>query len=260
MLSTWVQSLVRLPSRGSPGKAIHCFRAATAHLLWPWSCPLCGVTAIYDYSSRVCPDCVTAIVAERLELYCHGCGMPHACEPKADRCPACRSRPRAFAAIAVAGSHRSAIRQAILQWKFGRRPGLDLLLGDLVVDALSRQSWRDGVDGLVPIPQPWTRWLGRQCFPVGDLASRVGTLIGIPVWPILKARRHRPQVGLDMESRRRNVRGVFQVRSRMDLRGCRLCLIDDVTTTGATLEAAATALRRAGATEVYAAAIAKMGA
>lgn len=62
-----------------------------------------------------------------------------------------------------------------------------------------------------------------------------------------------------MEARLRNVRDVFRARANVDVKGRRLCLVDDVTTTGATLQAAAETLSRAGAGQVYAAVVAKSG-
>jgi predicted amidophosphoribosyltransferase len=250
--------MVCLPSRLLPGRAIQSVRAAMVHLLWPWRCPLCGVTAIVTDGRQVCTTCQQAILTERLKIHCPGCGgMPLAAEPIVDLCPACKSHPKAFAAIAVVGEHKDVLRDSIVQWKFRYCPGLGILLGDLLSDAMARQPWRERIHGLVPIPQPWTRWLTRQSFPVGDLAGHVAASLGLPVWPALKARLHRRQVGLGMADRLRNVRDVFQVRRGIDLKGRRLCLIDDVTTTGATLASAARTLRRCGATEVYAATIAK---
>ena len=258
MLSTRKQPIVRLPSRLLPGRAIQNARAAAAHLLWPWRCPLCGVAAITVDRRQVCATCLQAILAERLKTYCPGCGgPPRAAEPVADLCPACRSHPKAFAAIAVVGEHKDALRQSIVQWKFRHCPGLGDVLGELLSDSIARQPWLDRIDGLVPIPQPWTRWLTRQSFPVGDLAGHIAAGLRLPVWPVLKARPHRRQVGLGMEDRLRNVRDVFRVPRGIDLRRKRLCLIDDVTTTGATLTSAARNLRRCGVAEVYAAAIAK---
>lgn len=260
MLSTWIQPMVRLSSRLLTRTAIQNVRAATTHLLWPWRCPLCGVTAIPVDRQQVCTACRMAIDAERTRICCPGCGIVQRTDGQAsDLCPACRSRPKAFAAIAVVGSHQGALRQGIVQWKFHNCPGLGELLGDLLVEAMRRQFWLKYVDGLVPVPQPWNRWLIRRSFPVGELVSHVGSTLGLHVWPVLKARPHRRQVGLGPEDRLRNVRGVFQVRRGLDLRGRRLCLIDDVTTTGATLDSAATALKRCGAAEVYAAAIARAG-
>lgn len=252
--------MARLPSRLFSGRAVRRFGAAAAHLLWPWRCPLCGVTAITSGGRQLCLACEQAIHVERLRAYCPGCGdVRDAAATAGNLCPACQSRPKAFAAMAVVGSHKGALRQVIVQWKFGRCPGLGGMLGDLVADAISQQSWAGGVEGLVPIPQPWSRWLSRQSFPVGELASQVSSRLEVPVWPVLKARRHRRQVGLGMEERLRNVREVFSVRGNVDLTGRRLCLIDDVATTGATLVSAARALRSSGAAEVYVATIAKAG-
>lgn len=171
----------------------------------------------------------------------------------------CVGRQRAFAAIAVVGLHQGALRRLILRWKFGRSPGLEVMLGDMLSEAVAQKPWHADICGLVPVPQPWNRWVTRQFFPVGDLAERAGRRLGIPVWPVLRARRHRPQVGLSFEDRLRNVADVFRVRGSVDLRDRALCLIDDVTTTGATLQAAAAALTGAGAGPIYAAVVAKAG-
>jgi predicted amidophosphoribosyltransferase len=260
MLSTFRRSLTWLPGRLLPGRPSGALRAAGAHLLWPWRCPLCGEAPYGGESQGLCAACARAVDEERVKASCPGCGsVGRSFEPGADMCPACMFRPRAFAAIAVVGVHQGALRQLILRWKFGRRSGLEAMVGGMLSDAIAGQPWRDRIDGLVPIPQPWSRWLSRQFFPVGDLAERVGVRLGIPVWPILWARRHRPQVGLDMQQRIRNVKGVFRVRTNVDVKDMQLCLIDDVTTTGATLEAAAAALGRAGAGRVYAAVLAKSG-
>ncbi len=66
-----------------------------------------------------------------------------------------------------------------------------------------------------------------------------------------------PQVGLSKNQREENVRGAFAVVDRARLKGLALCLIDDVTTTGATLWEASRALKKAGVRDVYAAVIAK---
>ncbi len=114
----------------------------------------------------------------------------------------------------------------------------------------------DGADAAVPVPLHWMRrW--RRGF---NQASLLAGQLPIPVWPALsRVRRTNSQVGLTASARRRNVRDAFslarrrwpwQVRWRDKIDGRIVVLIDDVTTTGATLEACAEVLCDAGAREV----------
>jgi predicted amidophosphoribosyltransferase len=176
-----------------------------------------------------------------------------------------------FEALAIAGHHKGLLRRAIVQWKYSRCVRLEPILVSLLSDTLARQQWHKDVEAFVPIPQPWPRWLSRWfSWPVRDLAIGVGAARGTgtsaepadasvrhPVWPALRARRHRPQVGLSYAQRLENTRDVFYVPANIDLSGRRLCLIDDVSTTGATLNCAAKALRRAGAEHVWSLVLAK---
>ena len=173
------------------------------------------------------------------------------------KCPACHARPMSFRALAVAGRYEGVLRQAVLRWKFSGRWALDKLLASMQAAALARCPWSDRIDALVPIAQPWTRWLVRRSHPAGELAARLSRHTGLPVWPVLRARPHRPQVGLSIAVRKGNVRSVFRVARKAHLAGCRLCLVDDVVTTGATLHAAARALLRAGVSDVYAVTVAR---
>ena len=121
-------------------------------------------------------------------------------------------------------------------------------------DALAR------ADLLVPVPLHWTRLVRRRFNQAALLARALSKRTGVPFAPDLLARVRmtRTQGDLTRAQRRRNVRGAFQVRATAPLRGKTVVLIDDVMTTGATFEACARALRRAGAREVRALALARV--
>ena len=110
----------------------------------------------------------------------------------------------------------------------------------------------------MPIPAHWLTKLIRGNDHAGTLAEDLGHLTSKPVLSSLTAGRMvRRQVGLNAMQRRENVKGLFRVRTTLDLAGCTLCLVDDVTTTGATLCEAARVLQAAGVARVYAAVVAK---
>ena len=96
----------------------------------------------------------------------------------------------------------------------------------------------------------WWRTIERGCHPAELLAREVARRWGLPAVDLLEpARLRRPQRGLDTAARRRNVRAAFRVRRQAEV-PARVALIDDVYTTGATLDACARALRDGGAAVV----------
>lgn len=183
---------------------------------------------------------------ERLGIpfaYDHGEGMLSA-EAIAD--PPAYGKARAAAryeGVAVDLAHRL---------KYGDRVDIAPLLGGLMA--------RAGADILatadVIVPVPLHRWrLWRRRFNQSALLGlEVSRLSGVPQDPFLVARQRRTprQVGLSRKERARNVQGAFAVPEarRPDLKGRRVVLIDDVVTTGATVEAVARTLLRAGAGNV----------
>jgi ComF family protein len=117
-------------------------------------------------------------------------------------------------------------------------------------------------DCLIPVPLHRTRLFARRFNQAAALAHAVSRESGVPVEALALARRKRtsPQVGLSKSQRALNLQGAFVVREEMGARiaGRRVVLIDDVITSGATANAAARALRRAGAAEVDALAFARV--
>lgn len=112
----------------------------------------------------------------------------------------------------------------------------------------------EGADSLIPVPLHAGRLWRRRFNQSAVLANHIARESGVPMragW-LIRARATIPQVGLDREARAANVAGAFRVPEGMEaeLAGRRLVLVDDVLTTGATIDACAKALSRAGASQV----------
>ena len=172
----------------------------------------------------------------------------------AERCAACRRRPPAFDRGAVACDYEGELRAIIHALKYDGRRSLAQPLSGLLREA--GQTVLDGADAVVPVPlHPWKR-LQRGFNQSADLARG----LGLPVRPLLfRSRATRAQAGLTPRQRRRNVAGAFVLHpwfsragrgAPKDVSGRILVLVDDVMTTGATLDACARVLKRAGAREV----------
>jgi predicted amidophosphoribosyltransferase len=135
------------------------------------------------------------------------------------------------------------VRTLVSAWKERGLRDFASLSAAIVAEAVTRPS----VELITFVPPDGDRSLKRGHHPPGRLARELGRLWDLPVTPLLRRTRPlRSQRGLGRDERRRNVRGAFQARA---VRGPVL-LVDDVYTTGATVSAAAGALRRAGASSV----------
>lgn len=192
---------------------------------------------------------------------CDGCGAPfeHHQGPGA-RCAACLAQPRAFSRARAACLYDDASRDGILQLKHADR----LDLAPLYARWISRAA-RDLIaqaDAVVPVPAHRWRLLWRRYNQAAEVARPLARLSGLPCLPdsLVRERDTAGQGGRSAAGRRRNVAGAFAVPpgKAAQVAGRRLLLIDDVMTTGATLEACAKALLGAGAARVDVAVIARV--
>jgi len=190
--------------------------------------------------------------------YCGLCGRntgPY--ERRDGRCGECREQRVPLSGLVRVGAHKGLLRRMVLDFKFRRGP-IDRTLGRLMVAALQGTPWHRQLDAVVPVPLHWFRRLERGHHPTRALAKVVGSALRLPVVEVLRRTRYdRPQVGLSRPQRLENVRGSFAVVRGARLEGVTVCVIDDVTTTGATLAETARTLRKAGVAHIYAAVIAK---
>jgi ComF family protein len=154
-----------------------------------------------------------------------------------------------------------AIAQAIVRMKYESRPDLARPLGDLLWRSLAPRagSLRDVL--VVPVPLHPSRLAERGFNQSSLLARRVARHLGAPFAPLALARaRDTPkQATLDREARLANVAGAFRAREAARVCGRAVLLVDDVSTTGATLDACSHALRAAGARAVGTAVLARAG-
>lgn len=147
----------------------------------------------------------------------------------------------------------------IQRLKFGRLDYLGRPLGEALAAAVDSRIL-EGVDAVIPIPLHWWRRLSRGFNQAELIAQALAGRLGLPCLPALGRRKATSaQSSLARAKRLHNLQGAFRMRRRFAcrLRGARLLLVDDVTTTGATLAAAAAVLRQAGAGQILAAVVAQ---
>jgi len=144
------------------------------------------------------------------------------------------------------------------QYKYHNREDLEPLLAGWLTDSLLAARWSERVEAVVSVPTHWRRKVSQRFHAADALGAAVARALKLPHVPLLKRTRSGPhQIGLSEAERVKNVRGAFAMRRGARLSGARLLLIDDVRTTGATVEECAKVLRHGGAAEIYAGVVAR---
>jgi ComF family protein len=202
-------------------------------------------------------DCVLCAGASGGRLLCAGCAadLPQVAEacprcagpgPGGAQCGACTTRPPQFDATIAPWRYEFPVDRLVLALKFGRR----LALAELFGAALAEHTAGRRVDALVPMPLGRARLAERGFNQALEIARHLARLAGIPLAPQLahRVRDTAPQTDLPHDARAANVRGAFACEG--DAAGRTLAVIDDVMTTGASLEELARTLKRAGAAHV----------
>jgi ComF family protein len=233
----------------------------TVDAILPPRCPLCQTgLARSDALCAACWRQITFLVPPVCDRF--GVSLPFDAGPGGISAFAATNPPPYARARAVA-RFDGAMRDLIHKLKYGDREDVAVLLAGLFRTPLT-MPLVEAADVLVPVPLAWRRLVWRRFNQAAHLAVHLGRLAEKPVaFDILKRRRWTPsQVGLTHRQRQDNVAGVFVVpkAKRSALEGKRVLLIDDVITTGATIDAAAKALLRSGALAVDVVALAMVDA
>jgi len=250
-------SVMSSSTRATRERLTRLVNALLAVTLSP-TCAACEGVLERPIEGPVCAPCWAA-VARLTPPLCRTCGgmLPswRAIDEAMERCASCRRRGQSGIDTGrTAGAYEGALRAIVHAFKYEGRRVLRSRLG-----ALMREAGHDLLDDAtcaVPVPlHPWRRF--RRGF---NQAAALAAELNLPVVHALwRTRATAAQTGLTASARRRNVRGAFAL-SPLVSRGSRramlvdqvVVLVDDVRTTGATLEACASTLKEAGAREVRA--------
>lgn len=221
-----------------------------ADLVLPPTCLSCRRPA--GVAGGLCPSCWQNIgFIER--PYCEKLGTPFVSETgEGLLSPPAIADPPAYDRARAAARFSDVARDLVHLLKYGDRLDLAAPLGGWMARA-GRELLADA-DALVPVPLHWSRLFQRRYNQSAMLAREVSRRAKLPVEDdiLLRTRATRPQVGLARKERARNVQGAFAIApgARIRVKGKKLVVIDDVLTSGATADACARILRRAGAVRV----------
>ena len=226
-------------------------------LVWPRVCAACGGSC----EGQVCEACRAAVSVRTSDGCCAICGKTilvsdGAAGTAAPACAGCRERRPAFEQARSAVDYAGPARQIVQTLKYRKGRGVAPWMAEWMAGCVVANWPDEPFDAVVPVPLHPSREAGRGYNQSALLAAALAKLLSLPCAPRILARTRDTgtQTKLDAKARRANMERAFEVRrGRADaVRGKSVLLVDDVMTTGATLGAAAAALRAAGAGRTFA--------
>ncbi len=216
-------------------------------LLFPLNCLICHSGLGSDNRKYLCPTCWGKIKLIE-ESVCSKCGR----HSFLTVCSSCQGERYFFARARAAGVYEGVLRECIHFFKYRKKAYLAHPLGELLIDGMSSDEDLREADFLVPVPLDGRRFREREFNQAHLLAQVVSRDFKIPISSrnLRRVRSAPPQTQLSRKEREKNVKGLFEVRNREKYEGRKILLIDDVFTTGATVNECARVLKGAGAEEV----------
>lgn len=216
---------------------LHRIATALLELVYPPRCAACGEEPDEEPFCPICADAVDPVPPG-----CVRCGLPGS----SGLCGGCAAAPPAFESLSAGGLFGGPLADAVHAFKYGERPALARPLGEWLAGRVEPAPDAR----VVEVPLARRRRIARGYDQAALLADALARAWGAPRLrlALTRVRETAPQVGKTREARRRNVAGAFE--ARRVVAGLDLVLVDDVVTTGATADSAASALLRAGARSV----------
>jgi ComF family protein len=234
--------------------------------LFPADCRLCGHPLTNISRLPVCQECLASLT--RIEgVQCGICGErlngPYELSEDEARCELCRRAEPPYAKATAYGSYESGLRELIHLLKYEQVRPAATVLGRMLGEAIGDLplSFMRGPVVTVPVPL-YAKKFRQRGFNQAELIARAALKLlpggfELNAQALQRCRETQSQIGLSRHQRRENMRGAFVVATPKEIQGCEVLLVDDVMTTGTTVSECARVLRRAGASKVYVATVAR---
>lgn len=212
----------------------------------------CCEKILEERQQGICLDCLSKI--HWIEPpFCPVCGTPFASREAGNHlCGACMSKKKHFTMARALGSYEGTLQEVIHRWKYHGKTNLTPFFGEWMVEGLYRYWNPNPFHLLIPVPLHKKRVRERGFNQALLLVKELSRRTGIPYQKrvLQKKRPTTPQVSLSGVAREKGIRGSFQMIGGEELEGKCILLVDDVYTTGATVNECAKVMRASGAERV----------
>lgn len=219
-----------------------------ALFIYPPTCPGCGNPLHPGRPEHFCSDCSRTLEFIS-EPYCPVCGVPYAEEiPNPHLCGDCLAGIHSFDRARSTGSYRGSLREVLHRFKYGGRTSLARPLAHMLIAPGEHLARLHKIDRIIPVPLHSKRLRQRGFNQASLLARRLGSALKISVdyASLQRSRWTEPQTGLSRRQRATNVKGAFSLKSNKNVKGKGILLVDDVLTTGETVNQCVRVLKKDG--------------
>ncbi len=250
-------------TRDLPHSRIQAILDGLLNLVYPDQCFICSIPIARRHDCGVCSGCWNKALELKIgPPRCSSCGLPfqNFQESSEYLCGNCLLQTPPYSGARSFGYYTAELSSLVRGLKFQGRRNLVGLLGPLLARTFFDNWERGEFDLLVPVPLHPKRKRERGYNQSELLARSLALQLAVPYDCLLvRTRSTLPQVGLSDAQRQENVKNAFRCRTPERISKCRILLIDDVMTTGATVSSAAQALLDAGAFRVSVLTVARAG-
>lgn len=223
------------------------YREKLISLIYPRRCPVCD-KAVPKIGMMICPSCHEGLRVIT-DPVCMKCGKP--AEAGQEWCEDCARDTHVYTRGAALYRYAD-VRQSIYRMKYGGRREYIDYFADEMVRHLGTQIRLWQADALIGVPLHKARLRKRGYNQADLLAKKVGAKMGIPFYPdaVRRVQNTQPQKGLNVQERQNNLKKAFIIGQNV-VKSKVIIVIDDIYTTGSTIDAVAGTLLAAGALRVY---------
>lgn len=235
---------------------------ALVSIIFPADCRICAELLVDSRRVPICPKCLASFERIRSAI-CEICGCPlsgyQLREGQTGLCPACQNKTYGFDRARSFAIYQGPLVRAILLLKFEQIEPLGSWFAEKVAEIVESERDRFAADVVVPVPLHRQRQRDRGYNQAALISKPLAKRLHLPHKALLLMRtKARPDKRiLTLEERWESVRNAFATRPGSQVDDLRVLLVDDVLTTGATLDACARELREAGAKSVFAITVAR---
>ena len=214
----------------------------------PMTCPMCD--KVLEKDKKICTGCEGKLVYI-FEPKCKRCGKELEDEGK-EYCFDCSVKKHYFKTGIAAFKYNDMISKSIYKFKYHNRRSYSAFYGDAISKVYGREILRWNADVIIPVPIHYKRRIKRGYNQAELIARELGDKIGVPVDEkyLFRITNTRPMKELDKIDRKKNVEKAFIIYKNV-VKYKKIILVDDIYTTGSTLDACSKVLLEAGANEIY---------
>ena len=231
-------------------RMVECVISEAKDFVFPRRCPVCD-TILPWHKGKICAGCYHRLVYIK-EPRCKKCGR-HIGQPEQEYCLDCSRKTHWFESGIALLEHTGDGKKAVYAVKYHHRQEyVDFFTDELVRRFREDIAWFHA-DVLIPVPLHRKKQIRRGFNQAAVIAGMLGKKTGIPVEPkaLVRTVNTKPQKECDDHERRKNLEKAFRIRKGIRLQGKNVILVDDIYTTGSTIDACAKVLKEAGAQKVY---------